>query len=292
MNRFEFDAIGCRWEIETSISLSAGVRSKIFDRIGAFDAAFSRFRSDSLVGRMAVAERGGEFRFPAEAAGLFELYDRLHAITGGAVDPMVGRDLELMGYDADYSLAPDLAAIGSYQLERRVWRWDVEREDAILSTRRPVVLDVGAAGKGLLADIVSDLLLADRIDNFVVDASGDLVHRGNVPLEIGLEHPSDPSLAIGLARLANVALCASGTTRRSWRSLHHIVDGRTGKPTREIASTWAVAENAMTADGLATALFFVPADRLAHDFDFQALRVFTDGRAEITAAFPGELFDQ
>ena len=37
---------------------------------------------------------------------MFDLYDRLVAATDGAVDPLVGRQLELLGYDPTYSLTP------------------------------------------------------------------------------------------------------------------------------------------------------------------------------------------
>ena len=37
---------------------------------------------------------------------MFDLYDRLVAATNGAVDPLVGRQLELLGYDPAYSLTP------------------------------------------------------------------------------------------------------------------------------------------------------------------------------------------
>ena len=111
------------------------------------------------------------------------------------------------------------------------------------------------------------------------------------PLRIGLEHPFDARLAIGVAHLKNRALCASAVNRRAWGDgLHHVIDGRTGIPARDVVATWVVADDAATADGLATALFFVPAERLAPAFRFSWVRMFADGRAEISADFDGELF--
>ena len=98
----EFDAIGTQWRIETGVALSPALRRKVDDRIAAFEAVWSRFRADTLVTTMATAPAGGIFRFPDEAADLFALYDALHRLTDGAVDPLVGRDLELLGYVAGY----------------------------------------------------------------------------------------------------------------------------------------------------------------------------------------------
>lgn len=290
MARFAFDAIGTSWEIDTAAPLAAPVRQDLLNRIEQFDAAYSRFRPDSLVSRVAAADRGGSFEFPEDAVRLFDFYDRLHGVSDGAVDPLVGRDLELLGYDADYSLRHDPLTIARYAHERRNWAGDIRRQGSVITTRRSAVIDVGAAGKGYLVDIIADMLRANGIEAFVVDGGGDIVHAGPEPLDIGLEHPSEPDLVIGLVHLKDQALCASAINRRSWGPFHHIVDGRTGLPVRDVIATWVAADDAMTADGIATALFFTPPDRLAAAFQFSFVRMFADGRADISPNFNGELF--
>lgn len=287
---FAFDAIGTHWEIDTPEPLGEPLRARILDRIAQFDAIYSRFRDDSLVPRIATAEDGGRFDFPDDARKLFDLYDRLHIATGGAVDPLTGHDLELLGYDARYSFQHDPLAIARYSHERRSWTDDVVRNGSEVITRRPAVIDVGAAGKGYLVDIVAQILRSEGVEAFVVDSGGDLVHTWPEPLAVGLEHPADPTLAIGIARLNGRALCASAVNRRAWGSFHHVVDGRTGVPVRDVIATWVVADDALTADGLATALFFVPAETLAVSFDFSFVRMFANGHAEISLDFDGELF--
>ncbi|WP_449415891.1 FAD:protein FMN transferase [Ochrobactrum teleogrylli] len=290
MFKFEFDAIGTSWEIDTPKPLAASLQQTILDRIERFDAVYSRFRSDSLVTRISAASDGGRFQFTDDAPNLFELYDRLHVATAGAVDPLIGRDLELLGYDPLYSLKHDPIAIARYSHERPRWTADVQRQGAIVITQRPLVIDVGAAGKGYLVDIVAGLLQGAGIDAYVVDGSGDLIHAGSEPLAVGLEHPADQTLAIGVAQLKERALCASASNRRAWGPFHHVVDGRTGIPVRDVIATWVIADDAMTADGLATALFFTAPERLTAFSDFSFVRMFADGRAEISPNFEGELF--
>ncbi|MBV6760325.1 FAD:protein FMN transferase [Rhodococcus opacus] len=53
--------------------------------------------------------------------------------------------------------------------------------------------DVGAAGKGYLVDLVSRTLTEEGIDRFLVDASGDMRHRGAEAVRVGLEHPGFPA---------------------------------------------------------------------------------------------------
>jgi len=88
---FKFKAIGTQWEIETIEPLSLQLQQRIFDRIEQFDITYSRFCLDSLVSRIATASEGGCFEFSQDSIVPFELYDRLHEATAGAVDPLVSR---------------------------------------------------------------------------------------------------------------------------------------------------------------------------------------------------------
>jgi thiamine biosynthesis lipoprotein len=288
----DFEAIGAPWQIETAEAMPAALVDAIFARIEEYDATWSRFRADSLVARIAMSP--GTYSMPADAAPLLALYRRLYDATGGAVTPLVGRALEGLGYDRDYTLKPaaDAASIVIPAWDDAM-QWDAAA--STLTTAIPVTLDVGAAGKGYLADIVAGLLRDNGIDEYLIDASGDLVHRGARAVRVGLEHPFDSSLAIGVYELANGALCASAPGRRAWGTaltgdLHHILDGLTGRPTGTVAATWAIAPTGLLADGLATALFFASGETLAAEFDFKYVRMFPDSRVEHSPDFEGELF--
>ncbi|MCO4319025.1 FAD:protein FMN transferase [Phyllobacterium sp. 21LDTY02-6] len=290
-SRFEFDAIGTSWEIDTPAPLEPATKDQILDLVERFDSVYSRFPHDSIVTRIAKAVDGGTFSFPADAVPMFEIYDQLHAATDRAVDPLVGRDLELLGYDASYSLTPDEDAVELISRHRLVWCQDVMRSGRTITTRAPLVVDVGAVGKGSLIDLVTGLLASEGIEGFIVDGSGDMRHRGSTALDVGLEHPFDPSMVIGVANLRNASICASASNRRRWgKGLHHVLDGRTGRPTMDVIATWAIAADTATADGLATALFFGSPTQLMTTFDFSFVRMFADGRVEVSDNFDGEVF--
>jgi thiamine biosynthesis lipoprotein len=285
---FEFTAIGTAWQIDSDAALPDDVRAEILALCDDVDQVWSRFRADSLITRIARSARGGRFELPARDLPLMDLYDRLVAATAGAIDPLVGRDLELLGYDAAYTLTPDHAGLATRIPHS--WTRDVRRDGTDLITAGPVVIDVGAAGKGHLVDLIAGLLLEHGIDAFVVDGSGDLRHRGPEPVAVGLEHPTRPGRVIGTVSLQDRALCASATTRRAWgQGLHHVLDGRTGAPVTEVVATWAIAADAATADGLATALFVADPHALS-TFDFSWVRMLADGRVQWSNNFAGELF--
>ena len=286
---FGFDAIGTGWQIHTAHPLPDRVQRKIIALAEDFDRVWSRFRADSLVTEVARTPGGGRFTFPARDTALLDLYDQLVSATDGAVDPLIGRDLELLGYDRDYTLTPDHAALAERR-DRDAWLSDVGREGTTLVTNHPVLIDVGAAGKGYLVDLIAATLSDSGYDRFVVDGSGDLRHRGPDPMIVGLQHPTRPGRVIGTIPLRNQALCASATTRRAWGDgLHHVLDGRTRRPVSSVVATWAIADDAATADGLATALFVTEPDRLG-SFEFCWVRMLADGRVQWSNDFDGELF--
>jgi thiamine biosynthesis lipoprotein len=290
---FRFEALGTNWEIESSVPLSIRIQQDILEQMDQFNRTYSRFQSDSLVSQIAAASEGGRFIFPDDALILFDLYDRLYSVTQGAVDPLVGKDLELLGYDSNYSLIPasDSVRAETHVHGRANWAENISRNGTTLITDRPLSLDFGAAGKGYFVDIVSTLLLEAGIDEFVVDGSGDLRHRGGSSIQVGLEHPFDSTMVIGVAELCNGSLCASAINRRAWGDeLHHILDARTGVPTQNVVATWVIANDTLTADGLATALFFSPGKVLEEYFCFSYVRMFSDGHAEMSLNFGGELF--
>ncbi len=287
-----FDAIGTRWQIDTTEPLQADVLAAVHARIAQFDVDWSRFREDSWVSD--VARRGaGTYRLPADAGPLLDAYDAAHACTDGAVSPLVGRALEDLGYDASYTLRPRRDGAGALTTTPTpLWREATHREGASLTLDAPALLDVGAAGKGYLVDLVSGVLADHGVGGRVVDAGGDI--RANSPaaaLQIALEDPRDTTRAVGVVHLAEGALCGSATNRRAWgEGLHHVLDARTGIPTQDVLATWAVAPTALVADIAATALFFAEPDLVAARFDVQYVVLRADGSIRWSLDLDGEVF--
>jgi thiamine biosynthesis lipoprotein len=284
---WRFDAIGTRWEIVTAAPLPASLRDQVTALIDAFDREWSRFRADSVVS--VLARQGGSVPAPPDAKTMLDALAAVSDATGGAVNPLVGASLEALGYDAAYTLRERgaLAAPGDWR-DRLTWH------GGRLALAEPGTIDVGALGKGRLVDLVLDVLSRSERGDITVDAGGDLAVRGR-PQRIGLEHPFDPRRAIGVWEVTDAALCASAINRRSWPSatgatLHHVLDARTGQPVRTMAATWAVASDAMTADAIATALFFDGGPRLAREWGAEWVRMTTDGRVEWSPGCGADLF--
>lgn len=278
-HRWQFEAIGTTWLIESEQPLD-DIKSDITRRIEAFDQTYSRFRDDSLVTKL--AREPGAYEFPADAPQLLALYRALYDVTNGAVSPLIGGVLSAAGYDASYSLKPSTVTPAPS------WDGVMQWEGRNVTTRQPLLLDFGAAGKGYLVDLLAGIMEYAGHRSYVIDASGDICARGEEQM-IGLENPHDPTMVIGAAKVSDSSICASATNRRRWGDWHHVVDPRTATPVSDVAATWVVAPTTMVADGLATALFFVSADKL-HQWDFAYVRLMSNGTIERSAYFVGELY--
>lgn len=228
-----------------------------------------------------------------------------------------------------FAAQPNARAYAGAVHGRATWHDSVERHGCTLITRGPVSLDFGACGKGYAVDLIAALLrdggcnternternadhhagpntnrAADRA--LVIDAGGDLlVHLGQspdqpVPLRVALEHPSDSTQAVGVAEIMDGALCASAPSRRYWGEqsgmrLHHLLNAIDGMPADSVAAAWAyvpqqAAFPCATADGLATALFVTPPDRLRARFRFECAFIDVDGMLHASRDFPATLF--
>lgn len=282
MSVWGFEAIGTRWEIETETPLGDAERKRVNAVIEVFDRTWSRFRADSLVS--SLARDGGEVRGAADAVPMLDAYRELSDATHGAVNPLVGESLSALGYDPGISLVA-----GEPRPAPADWTSILTWSDMSLSAASPAQIDVGALGKGRLVDLV----LAEIVDspgNVTVDAGGDIAVRGD-EVRVGLEHPFDPTKAIGVVSIRDQALCASAINRRAWGDgLHHVLDARTGAPVRTWAATWAIAPDAMHADAVATALFFDGGPELAARWGVEWVRMSTTGRAERSIGCPAVLF--
>lgn len=285
---YAFDAIGTRWQISANSDLSEdgwlALQEDIATRIDRFDKDYSRFRVDSLVSK--ISRRAGDYQLPPDGPKLMQFYEKLYRATSGLVTPLIGQVMADAGYDAVYSFR-----VGQLSVPPS-WEEAIELSGGQLRVKRSVLLDFGAAGKGYLVDIIALLMAGHGLTDFLINAGGDILHRGasGQTVRVGLENPLDHSQALGAARLGNASLCASSGSRRKWGKYHHIFNPRTLESAAGVIATWVMARDTMTADGLATALFFTDPKPLCRNFKFEYAVLEEDMSIRRSAGFPAEFF--
>jgi thiamine biosynthesis lipoprotein len=215
---------------------------------------------------------------------LWSIYKNLYSITNGTFTPLVGSLLEDLGYGAEYSLRKKRVLRPVLPLEI------ITYSDSLLRITKPVLLDIGAAGKGYLVDIVCGLLKENGITAYTVNAGGDISHFGGTQLRVGLEDPQNMEHAIGFIELSNESLCGSAGNRRRLGEDHHIVNPKTAKSPKHISAVWVLASSTLIADALATALYFTDPKTLLRQYSFDWVILASDRSVRFSRRFEKAFF--
>lgn len=237
------------------------------DRDAAVDRAFgwfrdveqacSRFDASSELSRLTRAV-GVDTPVSALLFRAVEFACAVAAESDGAFDPTVGRQMVALGFNRHYVTGERIdAPPGSSDA---TWRdLHLDRERSTIRLARPLQLDLGAVAKGLAVDLAARELAP--LANYAIDAGGDLFLAGTngdgQPWAVGVRHPREADALLGTIRVSDLAVCTSGDYERRGAAEHHhhLVDPRTGQPTRTAASVTVVAPTAMVADAIGTAAF-------------------------------------
>jgi thiamine biosynthesis lipoprotein len=119
-------------------------------------------------------------------------------------------------------------------------------------------LDPCGVVKGWAGQRAADLLRATGVTEYCLNLGGDIVAAGR-PWSVGIRHPDLPHQLCAVLEVRDGAVATSGTYERG----HHIVDGRTGRPVRDLVSLTVVADDLTTADAVSTAAFAMGAEGIA-----------------------------
>ncbi len=288
---FEFKAIGTTWVIDIgdviSNEIEISLKDTVLKRTGEFEQNYSRFRNDSLVTKM--SHNAGTYTLPDDAQLLFEVYKKLYVATGGMVSPFMGQTLSDAGYDASYSLTPKPEITKPPK-----WEDILDYNHPKITLKKPILFDFGAAGKGYLVDIVSEIINKAGIKNYTVNAGGDIAYKNifDKKLRVGLENPEDFKQVLGVAEIINQSICGSAGSRRAWGEYTHIINPETGKSPENILAIWVTADNTVIADGLTTALFFTEPEKIRGMFKCEYAIVYSDHSAKVSPSFPGNFFSE
>jgi thiamine biosynthesis lipoprotein len=281
---YEFDAIGTHWWLERldgEVSFPDSAKREMDRYTRQFDQYYSRFRNDSLVAELA---RTGRLKNPpAEMLDMLEYAKQMLYVTECALDPLVGNDLQTLGYG--HIDAKKAGRVKKYPfLEAVTWNEDVVR------VPKGTILEFGGFGKGWLIDAYVKILRKHGVQQFIVNGGGDLFCQSKKTVEFELQNPYDPTLKVGEAGITTGALAASSVVIRAWEHdgvrYHHIIDPETALPSDSgVVATFVVAETALLADTLATALVIRPElnEKFQHDFQAKTVLLARDPKAPATS---------
>tara|TARA_B100000767_G_scaffold275734_1_gene314815 strand:- start:275 stop:1171 length:897 start_codon:yes stop_codon:yes gene_type:complete len=198
---------------------------------------------------------------------LFDLIDRaqkISKITSGAFDITFAAIDQIWNFDGGVSEMPDLAVIhnsiskiGFHKLELN------KKKSTIYLPKKGMKIGFGGIGKGYAADQAKKLLISRGVKGGIINASGDMNTWGKQPdgspWTVGIINPMNKEKVFSWLSLEHDAVVTSGNYEKftliDGERFSHIVDPRTGIPSKGIISSTIFANKAELADALATATF-------------------------------------
>ena len=278
-------------------------RAAVRRELEAIDLACSRFRPDSELATL----NAGSGRSTTVGPLLLEALEqslRAAELTGGDVDPTVGRALELAGYDRDFQLLdpPGEQGAAAPTVTARVregWRTvSIDRERSAVKTPAGVLLDVGATAKAWAADRSAAAASQECGCGVLVSVGGDIATSGLPPedgwqVRVTDDHRSDSSAPGQTISILSGGLATSSTSVRRWshqgRTMHHIIDPDTGAPVQGSWRTVSVAAGSCTDANIASTAAVIR-DELAPawlgELGLPARLVDQRGRVSVVAGWP------
>lgn len=255
-------ALGTTWWLELFIDITPAAHAAVCDDliayINQFEIHYSRFKADSWVVQL---NRERVLKHPnPEFVRILQFGQTLYQETDGAFNILLGKHLELRGYDTAYSLTPSPEPTTTpHPLH------DLRITPEQITLQHGAV-DLGGFGKGYLIDLIAERLRSVHdCDAFLINGGGDMyaTYNPHEPITIYLEHPLKPGHFLGTTTLLHEAFAASSPHRRSWthhnKTYTHLVNtaiDHTQHPHPD--ATFIKHPSTSKADGLATTLLLSP----------------------------------
>jgi Membrane-associated lipoprotein involved in thiamine biosynthesis len=198
---------------------------------------------------------------------LFNLIERaikISKLTQGAFDISYASmdriwkfDGSVMEMPSEEAIKQSVAKVGYQNIEM-----DPENSTVFLK-KEGMKIGFGAIGKGYAADMAKALLLKNGVFSGIINASGDLNAWGSQPdgkdWMVAIVNPLNKEKVFSWLPVRDQAVVTSGNYEKfiilNGERYTHIIDPRTGYPSKGVRSATVFTKNAELADALATSIF-------------------------------------
>lgn len=240
LHKLEFRAMSTLCQVKVhgvSATVANDFHRDVVQWVGQFEARYSRFIPDSLIGRINAAAGEHWVETDPETDRLFQLCHELFFFTRGSFDPTALPLIKLWNWKAQ---PPVLPAEDDLQAARELVGWNKvqRRAGGIFLPHAGMALDLGGIGKEYAVDCVVNMAIQRGIQNVLVDFGQDVRVHGHAPDKkfwwIGLDDATQPGKCWAGVAVTDHAVATSGDYLRHFklngRRYGHIIDPRTGHP--------------------------------------------------------------
>jgi thiamine biosynthesis lipoprotein len=257
------------------------------------DAMMSLYKDASEITKVNLAAGKGPVHVSPEMIEVVEHAAEISRISDGVFDVTIGPLVVLWQMRLKEGKIPaddELSSIRPLVNYRNII---VNRKaSTIFLTKAGMIMDFGGM-KGYMADRVADLFRERGIENAVIAVAGDiwvLGHREDgSPWRIGVQHPREHDKIVTVLELRDKYVSTSGDYERfvisEKKRYHHIIDPRTGKPSKGVISATLIGDKGAFIDPLTKIPFIVGPEegmKIVRKFGAEAIIVDEQGKVFMT----------
>lgn len=266
-HKFSGETMGTYYAITYQGNAPQKVKEEVENLLLDFNNSLSTYIPSSLISRLNKSDAG--VSVPMDEIFFEPVLTKakqLQQITDGRLNTAI---MPLLSYWRDNSTKIDTAKSLEIQQIVSNSKFEIIENDGkkyISKSMPEAQLDFSSLAKGYGIDIIGQYFEKSGVVNYLVDIGGEArgagVSASGQPWKLAINKPIDGS---GLTEmelvviLTNQSIATSGSYRQYYekdgKKIAHIMDPKTGySTTSDILSASVIAEDCMTADGLATAL--------------------------------------
>jgi thiamine biosynthesis lipoprotein len=249
----------------------------IEDRLDHVDKLASTYRSDSELSRFNAESSTDWVRVLPEFCGMVSAANDISLMTQGAFDITVGPLVNLWGFgpqnrESELPTAEEIAAAKAYVGYQKL---ETDCDNSVMrKSSANIYVDLSGWAKGYAVDLISTLLDAQNLHNYLIEIGGELRLKGHNAarkrFSIAIEKPLlNNEMAHEIVELSDTSVATSGDYRNFFeedgRRYSHTIDPRTGYPVNhKLTGVTVVSKQTAYADAVATAFLVLgPEEGLA-----------------------------
>jgi len=242
----------------------AQYQDAVLQWVADFEARYSRFIDDSIIGRINAAAGLHWVEIDPETERLLQFCGQMVALTRGSFDPTSLPLLRLWNWKAKPPVIPSESDCRA-ALELTGWSKLQRRPGAVFLPKAGMGLDLGGVGKEYAVDCVLQFGMQRGLTDILVDFGQDVRAHGRPPdkpaWHIGLEDPDQPGRCWAGIGVTNLAVATSGDYLRHFtvdgKRFGHILDPRTGRPVDNGCRAVTVIAPSCTQAGILSTSVFI-----------------------------------
>ena len=290
---------GMIWNTSYHVIYQSGqnLTDSIYDVLESVGNSLNVFDEASLVSRLNHTD---SLNVDRHFIRVYNASRKINELSNGAFDPTLGPLIRVWGFEKGHTATCDTLRLDSLLKLTGINRTEL-KGSIILKENPEIQFNFSAIAKGYGCDAIAEMLERNGVSSYLIEIGGEIRCNGHNPengkWRISIDRPvlSDSVLHESqcIVEVESAGIATSGNYRNFKRVktgiYGHTISTETGRPVQtDILSATVVADDAMTADGLATAMMAIgskKAAELAETTNTAALLILADGNVWQNKAF-------